>query len=126
MGGPDIPRIDARTGSGRLSPTAVDRLLAGTVTLLQLLNPQVGPARPEEQSLLLGIAALLLAIGQGVPLLWRRSRPAPVLLIVGTAWVVAYLFVTGAAPFGLWVALVPAPCCSPGTSRWPRSQASPC
>ena len=47
----------------------------------------------------------VLGLGQGVPLLWRRGRPVLVVVSVGAAWLIAYLFVTGAAPFGLWVAL---------------------
>jgi signal transduction histidine kinase len=104
MGALGTPLTEGAGATGRLSPAAVDRLLAGAVTVLHLLNPQLGSARPD-QSWLLGTAGLLLTLGQGVPLLWRRGRPLTVLACIGASWLVAYLFVTGTAPFGLWVAL---------------------
>ncbi len=104
MGASGTPHTEGAGATGRLSAVAVDRLLAAAVTVLQLLNPQIGSARPD-QSWLLGTAALLLALGQGVPLLWRRGRPVLVVACIGAAWLIAYLLVTGAAPFGLWVAL---------------------
>ena len=93
--------------AGRLSPAAVDRLLAGCVTVVLLINPQVqvGTEQSEQQSGLLGVAVGVLALAQGVPLLWRRRWPALVLAGVGTAWLIAQVFVTLASPLGLWVAL---------------------
>jgi signal transduction histidine kinase len=105
MGGPGKTGIDRDAASGRLSPVAVDRLLAVVVTLVQLLNPQIGTGDAEQPSLLLGTAMLLLAFGQGVPLLWRRCRPVLVLVCIGTAWLIDQVLVTPTAPFGLWVAL---------------------
>src|SRR6266545_4076484 len=90
---------------GRIRPLG-GWLLVAAVAVLHLLNPRTGPGEPEQQaSILLGAVWLGLLLVQSVPLLWRRRRPAAVLAVVSTAWVVAQVLFGPSAPFGLWVAL---------------------
>jgi signal transduction histidine kinase len=100
-----VTRAGSRGRPGRIHPLG-DWLLVAAVALLHLLNPRIGPGEPEQRaSLLLGAVWLGLVLVQSVPLLWRRRRPAGVLVVVSAAWVVAQVVFGPSAPFGLWVAL---------------------
>ncbi len=100
-----VPRAGIRGRPGRIHQLG-DWLLVAAVALLHLLNPRIGPGEPEQRtSILLGAVWLGLVIGQSVPLLWRRRRPAVVLVVVSAGWVVAQVVFGPSAPFGLWVAL---------------------
>jgi len=100
-----VARAGDRNWWGRIRPLG-GWLLVAAVAVLHLLNPRTGPGEPEQQaSILLGAVWLGLVLVQSVPLLWRRRRPAAVLAVVSTAWVVAQVLFGPSAPFGLWVAL---------------------
>ena len=100
-----VPRAGIRGRPGRIHPLG-DWLLVAAVALLHLLNPRIGPGGAEQQtSILLATVWLGLVLVQSVPLLWRRRRPAVVLVVVSAAWVVAQVVFGPSAPFGLWVAL---------------------
>ena len=100
-----VTRAGSRGRPGRIHPLG-DWLLVAAVAMLHLLNPRIGPGGPEQRtSILLGAVWLGLVLVQSVPLLWRRRRPAVVLVVVSAAWVVAQVVFGPSAPFGLWVAL---------------------
>ena len=102
---------------GRLQPRAFDRLLVGFLLSVGLLNaildlrfserelrfPLVGPTGMAIP-FLVGLALLLVQV---VPLLWRRSHPSLVLLVVAGAFGARVLlgFNPGIAGFGLLVAM---------------------
>jgi hypothetical protein len=50
VGSPGTSGANRLSGMARLSAEAADRLLAGAVSVLQLLNPQVGVAEPRDPS----------------------------------------------------------------------------
>jgi hypothetical protein len=64
----DTKRVSARQGR----PGRVDWALAVVAVLLQLLAPQTGSGPAGERSSWVGAAATVLAVGQGLPLAWRR------------------------------------------------------
>ncbi|TCN28594.1 signal transduction histidine kinase [Kribbella orskensis] len=100
-----VTRAGSRGRPGRIHPLG-DWLLVAAVALLHVLNPRIGPGGPEQgTSILLGAVWLGLVLVQSVPLLWRRRRPAVVLVAVSAAWVVAQVVFGPSAPFGLWVAV---------------------
>ena len=102
---------------GRLTPRTFDRLLVavllfvGTINaLLDLRFGERDPAYPFAArsglaiSIVVGLSLLLVQV---VPLLWRRSHPSLVLLLVGGAFGARVLlgFSPGIAGFGLLVAM---------------------
>jgi signal transduction histidine kinase len=102
---------------GRLQPRTFDRLLVGVVLLFGLINALLdlrlaerGPGYPFRAqsglaiSVVVGLALLLVQV---LPLLWRRSHPSLVLLLVGGAFGARVLlgFSPGIAGFGLLVAM---------------------
>jgi signal transduction histidine kinase len=100
-----VTRAGSRGRPGRIHPLG-DWLLVATVALLHLFNPRIGSGEPEQRTSILFAAVWLgLVLAQSVPLLWRRRRPAVVLVVVSAAWVVAQVVFGPSAPFGLWVAL---------------------
>jgi signal transduction histidine kinase len=63
----------ARGVSGRRGrPRRTDWVVAVVAVLLQLLAPQTGSPAAGERSSWLGALATVLAVGQGLPLAWRR------------------------------------------------------
>jgi len=102
---------------GRLQPRIFDRLLVGFLLSIGLINA-ILDLRFAERALrfplgaptgmaipfLVGLALLLVQV---VPLLWRRSHPSVVLLLVAAAFAVRVLlnFNPGIAGFGLLVAM---------------------
>src|ERR1700694_5377879 len=102
---------------GRLQPRAFDRLLVGFLLLIGLINaildlrfverePRFPLGAPTGIALpfLVGLALLLVQV---IPLLWRRSHPSAVLLLVAAAFAARVLlgFNPGIAGFGLLVAM---------------------
>ena len=102
---------------GRLTPRTFDRLLVGVLlfvgsinALLDLRFAERDPAYPFAArsglaiSIVVGLSLLLVQV---VPLLWRRSHPSLVLLLVGGAFGARVLlgFSPGIAGFGLLVAM---------------------
>ncbi|HEV2012289.1 MAG TPA: sensor histidine kinase [Candidatus Dormibacteraeota bacterium] len=102
---------------GRLQPRTFDRLLVGVLLLLGLINTlldlrfadrglRLPSGAPAGTAILIfvGLALLLLQV---VPLLWRRSHPSFVLLLVAGAFGARVLlgFNPGIAGFGLLVAM---------------------
>lgn len=85
-------------------PDRRDWAVAAVVTVVQLLGVRSGPPVPDP-SALVGLLGLLLSLAQGIPLLWRRSRPLPVLVVVTAAFVVHALAVAPVPPYGAWAAL---------------------
>ena len=75
----------------------IDRALVIGVLGLDIVGQVVRTQGHDVESPRLGIVAILLALGNCVPLLWRRRRPLLVLVAVGVAAVVA----SGAAEPGL-------------------------
>ena len=102
---------------GRLQPRTFDRLLVGLLLVIGVINA-VLDLRFSERELrlplgsptgmaipfLVGLALLLFQVG---PLLWRRTHPSPVLLLVAGAFAARILlgFNPGIAGFGLLVAM---------------------
>jgi signal transduction histidine kinase len=102
---------------GRLQPRTFDRLLVGMLLLVGLINAFLD-LRFAERELRLPLGAptgmaipffvgLALLLVQVVPLLWRRSHPSLVLLLVAAAFGARVLlsFNPGIAGFGLLVAM---------------------
>jgi signal transduction histidine kinase len=102
---------------GRLQPRTFDRLLVGVLLLFGLINALLDlrfaerePAYPFGRppglaiSVVVGLALLLVQV---LPLLWRRSHPSLVLLLVGGAFAARVLlgYSPGIAGFGLLVAM---------------------
>jgi signal transduction histidine kinase len=102
---------------GRLQPLTFDRLLVGVLLLFGLINALLDlrfaerePGYPFRAQTGLAIAVVLglaLMLVQVLPLLWRRSHPSLVLLLVGGAFGARVLlgFSPGIAGFGLLVAM---------------------
>jgi signal transduction histidine kinase len=102
---------------GRLKPRTFDRLLVGVLLFVGLINalldlrfaerePAYPFGRPSGLAipLVVGIALLLVQV---FPLLWRRTHPSLVLLLVAGAFAARVLlgFSPGIAGFGLLVAM---------------------
>jgi signal transduction histidine kinase len=102
---------------GRLQPRTFDRLLVGVLLLFGVINALLDlrlaerePSYPFRAQTGLAIAVVLglaLMLVQVLPLLWRRSHPSLVLLLVGGAFGARVLlgFSPGIAGFGLLVAM---------------------
>jgi signal transduction histidine kinase len=97
---------DARGDSARRGrPRRVDWAVAVVVALLQLLAPQTGGPTSGERSSWLGALVTVLAVGQGLPLAWRRAHGywvAGVVLGCYGGYVVAVGVVP---PFAGWVVI---------------------
>ena len=97
----DATGDSVRWGRPRIS----DWVVAGVVTLLQLLAPQTGEATTGERPSWLGAIATALAVGQGLPLAWRRSYTYWVAGIV-VACYGGYVIAVGVVPpFAGWIAI---------------------
>ncbi|MGH8826528.1 MAG: sensor histidine kinase [Jiangellaceae bacterium] len=91
--------------SGGLSAPAQDRLLTLVLLVVHLLNPQSGSSASAPSSVLAGVALTGLTLSQTIPLLWRRTRPALVIGVVGVSWVLVQPVAGAVVPFALWVAV---------------------
>jgi signal transduction histidine kinase len=102
---------------GRLKPRTFDRLLVGFLLFIGLINAILDlrfgerelrfPLRAPTGLAIPFLVGLALLLVQVVPLLWRRSRPSLVLLLVAAAFGARVLlgFNPGIAGFGLIVAM---------------------
>lgn len=102
---------------GRLQPRSFDRLLVGVLLLFGLINALLDlrlaerepgyPFRAQTGLAIAIVVGLALMLVQVLPLLWRRSHPSLVLLLVGGAFGARVLlgFSPGIAGFGLLVAM---------------------
>jgi signal transduction histidine kinase len=81
-----------------------DLVIAGVVTVVEVLGLRTGPPAPTP-SALLGTVGLLLSLAQGVPLLWRRTHPVAVLAVTTAAFVAYALLLVPVPPYGALVAL---------------------
>jgi signal transduction histidine kinase len=81
-----------------------DLVVAGVVTLVEVLGLRTGPATPAP-SAALGTLGLLLSLAQGVSLLWRRTHPLAVLGVTTAAFVAYALLLVPVPPYGALVAL---------------------
>ena len=97
---------DARGDSARRGrPRRTDWAVAVVAVLLQLLAPQTGSPTAGERSSWVGALATVLAVGQGLPLAWRRVHAywvAGVVLGCYGGYVVAVGVVP---PFAGWVVI---------------------
>lgn len=114
---------------GRLQPRTFDRLLVGVLLFTGLINAlldlrftdrelrfPLGAPAGTAIPFAVGLALLLVQVG---PLLWRRSHPSPVLLLVAGAFGARVLlgFNPGIAGFGLLVAMYSVAAYEGGTRR---------
>jgi signal transduction histidine kinase len=87
-------------------PTRRDWAVAAGLTLLSALAPRAGgPAEPEPVAAWVGLLGLGLAVAQGLPLAWRRWRPAEVAAVVVVAFAGYGLLAFPAPPYAGWVAM---------------------
>ena len=86
-------------------PRVFDWVVAVVVMLLQLLAPQTGEATTGERPSWLGAIATALAVGQGLPLAWRRSYTYLVAGIVVGCYGGYVIAVGVVPPFAGWVAV---------------------
>src|SRR5438105_9067900 len=99
-------------------PTRRDWAVAVGLTLLSVLAPRAGgPVNPQPRAAWIGLLALALALAQGVPLAWRRTRPAAVAVVVVVAYAAFGLAVDPAPPYAGWVALFAVTLNLPGRRR---------
>jgi signal transduction histidine kinase len=104
-GAGERPTDSKRVSARRDRPGRVDWAVAVVAVLLQLLAPQTGSPPTAERPAWLGMVATLLAVGQGIPLAWRRIhtyRVAGVVLGCYGGYVAAVGLVP---PFAGWVAI---------------------
>jgi signal transduction histidine kinase len=95
----DVHGDSARWGRPRRS----DWLVAAVAVLLQLLAPQTGEAATGQRSGWLGALATALAIGQGLPLAWRRRHTFWVAAVVVGCYGGYAISVGLVPPFAGWV-----------------------
>jgi hypothetical protein len=84
-----------------LSPR--DVAVSVVVCLLALFAPVTGGAGGPASAGWLEIVAIVAAIGQGVPLLWRKTHPLATSAVVLLAYAVTCLAVGLTPPLGPWV-----------------------
>ena len=82
---------------------AGDWALATVLVLLHLLAPRTGLADTGASSIAAGIATLFLAVGQGLPLVWRRKHPRAVAGCVLLCYAGTGILVGLVPPFSAWV-----------------------
>jgi len=99
-------------------PTGRDWAVAVGLMLLSALAPRVGgPTRPERVAAWVGLLGLGLVVAEGLPLAWRRIRPAVVAAVVVVAYAGYGLVVDPAPPYAGWVALFAVAAHVPGFRR---------
>src|SRR5439155_9398378 len=117
-----------RATTGRLPAGTLDRMsrrptwgdwaVAAGLTLLSALAPRVGgPIQPEPVAAWIGPLSLGLAVAEGLPLAWRRTRPAVVAAVVVVAYAGYGLVVDPAPPYAGWGALFAVATHVPGFRR---------
>src|SRR6266550_3835885 len=99
-------------------PTRRDWAVAAGLTVLSALAPRAGgPPQPEPVAAWIGPLGLGLAMVQGLPLAWRRIRPAVVAAVVVVGCAGYGLVVDAAPPYAGWVALFAVAAHLPGRRR---------
>ena len=99
-------------------PTRRDWAVAAGLTLLSALAPRGGgPTEPEPAAAWIGLLGLVLAVAQGLPLAWRRTRPTGVAAVVVVAYAGYGLVVDPVPPYAGWVALFAVATHVPGRRR---------
>jgi len=99
-------------------PTRRDWAVAAGLILLSALAPRAGgPIEPEPDAAWVGPVGLGLAVAQGLPLAWRRTRPAGVAAVVVVAYAAYGLLVDPVPPYAGWVALFAVAAHVPGRRR---------
>jgi signal transduction histidine kinase len=102
----------------RVRPTRRDWAVAAGLMLLSALAPRAGgPDEPEPVAAWIGLLGLGLAVAQGLPLAWRRTRPAGVAAVVVVAYAGYGLVVDPVPPYAGWVALFAVAVHVPGGRR---------
>ncbi len=97
---------DARGDSARRGrPRRTDWAVAVVAVLLQLLAPQTGSPTAGERSSWLGALATVLAVGQGLPLAWRRVYGYWVAAVVLGCYGGYVVAVGVVPPFAGWVVI---------------------
>jgi len=87
-------------------PTRRDWAVAAGLMLLSVLAPRFGGSdEPDPRPAWVALVALGLAVAQGLPLAWRRWRPAAVAAVVVVAFAGYGLLVFPVPPYAGWVAL---------------------
>jgi signal transduction histidine kinase len=89
----------------RRRPRRGDWAVAAVGVLLQLLAPQTGSTAAGERPAWLGALATVFAIGQGIPLAWRRIHAYWVAVIVLACYGGYVLTVGLVPPFAGWVVI---------------------
>jgi signal transduction histidine kinase len=84
-------------------PSPGDAALAAGVCLLALFAPVTGGSGHQDSAGWVGLVAIVAAIGQGVPLLWRTTHPVACSAVVLVSYAVACLVVGLTPPLGPWV-----------------------
>jgi signal transduction histidine kinase len=100
-----VPADGTRFPARARRPRRADWAVAVVGVLLQVLAPQTGSPATDERSSWLGALAIVLAVGQGVPLAWRRIyvyRVAGIVLACYGGYVLAVALVP---PFAGWVVI---------------------
>jgi signal transduction histidine kinase len=99
-------------------PGGRDWAIAVGLTLLSAFAPRAGgPIEPAPVAAWIGLLGLGLAAVEGLPLAWRRIRPAAVAAVVVVAYAVYGLVVQPAPPYAGWVALFAVAAHLPGQRR---------
>jgi signal transduction histidine kinase len=86
-------------------PRRVDWVVAAVGVLLQLLAPQTGTATASERPAWLAALATVCAVGQGIPLAWRRIHVFWVAVVVFACYGGYVVAVGVVAPFAGWVVI---------------------
>jgi signal transduction histidine kinase len=95
------------TAVRRFSPGPLGRrdlVVVAVATLVEVLGLRTGLPAPDP-SAVAGIVGLLLALTQGLALLWRHRHPEAVLALVTVAFVAHALLLVPVPPYAGWVAL---------------------
>jgi signal transduction histidine kinase len=80
-------------------------LLAGACLVFQLLSPRVGSPDNVAEGWPAGVALIVLAVGQGVPVMWRTRRPMLVAAVVFACYAAAVAIAGLIVPLAAWVML---------------------
>jgi signal transduction histidine kinase len=85
-------------------PSATDLAVTVAVTILQAVAPRAGGS-VDPVPVWRGVLDLLLVLGQGGGLLWRRRSPEPATLLVVAGYLGQAALMGAVAPFAPWLAL---------------------
>lgn len=86
-----------------MRPSLGDGALAVGVCVLALFAPVTGGSSQQDSASWLGLVAIVAALGQGVPLVWRATHPMACSAVVLVGYALTGLVVGLTPPFGAWV-----------------------